>query len=123
MSTDSLTAHLYRLTDALLVWEGRDDTKAQPGVRQAANIAVDSIDALLHELHELRGSLLAEIRASDLSHSRLHTSDRPSATSPRPQLRRSATPRTPNTPIAAEALFTASQRRHPKVHRHRHRKR
>ncbi|GAA0646799.1 hypothetical protein GCM10010174_82470 [Kutzneria viridogrisea] len=65
MSTDSLTAHLYRLTDALLVWEGRDDTKAQPGVRQAANIAVDSIDALLHELHELRGSLLAEIRASD----------------------------------------------------------
>jgi hypothetical protein len=46
-------------------WEDRDDTKAQPGVRRAANTAMDTIDAMLAELHQMRSRLVGEIRAAD----------------------------------------------------------
>jgi len=50
---------------ALAQWMARDDTKAEPNVRRAANTAMDAIDAMLGELHQLRAQLSAEIRASD----------------------------------------------------------
>lgn len=50
---------------ALALWEGRDDSKPQAQVRQAANRAMDIIDKMLAELHQLRSRLTAEIRASD----------------------------------------------------------
>ena len=58
-------AHLGRLVAALAQWNDRDDTRSQPEVRRAANAAMDTIDALLRELHELRVRLIGEIRASD----------------------------------------------------------
>jgi hypothetical protein len=39
---------------ALAQWAARDDTRADPEARQAANTAVDAIDAVLGELHALR---------------------------------------------------------------------
>lgn len=65
MTTTQLQSLVDRLSDALCVWDGRDDIKPQPGTRQAANVAVDSIDALLSELHRMRSALLSEIRVSD----------------------------------------------------------
>jgi hypothetical protein len=65
VSSNPLQSHVDRLSDALIVWESRDDTKAQPGVRQAATTAVASIDALLGELHRMRSTLVTEIRISD----------------------------------------------------------
>ena len=53
------------LAIALGQWEDRDDTKAQPGVRKAANTAMDAIDSLLRELHLMRARLVGEIRVSD----------------------------------------------------------
>jgi hypothetical protein len=53
------------LSAAHAMWGWRDDSKAQPGVRQAANTAMDSIDGLLRELHSLRGELIGEIRRYD----------------------------------------------------------
>jgi len=50
---------------ALGLWETRDDSKPQPQVRQAANRAMDTIDAMLRELHAMRSRLTGEIRASD----------------------------------------------------------
>ena len=50
---------------ALAQWMARDDSKAQPDIRQAANTAMDEIDAMLRELHALRGRLVSEIRDSD----------------------------------------------------------
>jgi hypothetical protein len=50
---------------ALAQWMARDDTKAEPAVRRAANTAMDAIDAMLAELHQLRARLVSEIRASD----------------------------------------------------------
>ncbi len=50
---------------ALTQWEGRDDTKAQPEVRRAANTAMDTIDAMMHELYVMRSRLIGEIRSSD----------------------------------------------------------
>jgi hypothetical protein len=43
----------------------RDDSKAEQEVCQAANTAMDAIDAMLRELHTLRGQLVSEIRDSD----------------------------------------------------------
>jgi hypothetical protein len=40
---------------ALAQWMARDDTRAEPEVRRAANTAMDAIDAMLAELYELRG--------------------------------------------------------------------
>jgi len=68
VTTHSLQSHVDRLTDALCVWDGRDDTKPQSGVRAAANVAVDSIDALLRELHAMRQDLITDIRRSDDAH-------------------------------------------------------
>jgi hypothetical protein len=53
------------LAVALARWMARDDTKAQPEIRRAANTAMDEIDAMLRELYELRARLVTEIRAAD----------------------------------------------------------
>ncbi|MFZ0226540.1 MAG: hypothetical protein WAL41_06285 [Mycobacterium sp.] len=53
------------LAVALAQWEIRDDSKAQPEVRRAANTAMDEIDAMLRELHQMRSRLVGEIRAAD----------------------------------------------------------
>jgi hypothetical protein len=53
------------LAVALAQWEGRDDTKAEPEVREAANTAMEAIDAMLRDLHLMRARLITEIRASD----------------------------------------------------------
>lgn len=53
------------LDAALAQWAARDDTRPQPEVRQAANTAMDAIDSMLAELHQLRARLVSEIRASD----------------------------------------------------------
>lgn len=50
---------------ALARWAERDDTTAQPEVRQAANTAMDAIDAMLAKLYAARSALLTEIRQSD----------------------------------------------------------
>jgi hypothetical protein len=65
VNTNLLQSHVDCLGDALIVWEHRDDTKAQPGVRRAANVAMDAIDALLRELHQMRAELIGQIRVSD----------------------------------------------------------
>jgi hypothetical protein len=64
-STGRLDDHLGVLGVALAQWMARDDTRPQPEVRQAANTAMDAIDAMLAELHQLRASLIGEIRQSD----------------------------------------------------------
>ena len=53
------------LAIALGQWEARDDTRAQPEVRQAASTAMDELDRMLRELHAMRARLVGEIRASD----------------------------------------------------------
>jgi hypothetical protein len=63
--TSRLDEHNGVLGVALAQWMARDDTKAQPAIRQAANTAMDEIDAMLRELHTLRGLLVSEIRDSD----------------------------------------------------------
>jgi len=50
---------------ALAQWMARDDTKADPDARKAANTAMAAIDAMLGELHTLRARLVSEIRAND----------------------------------------------------------
>jgi hypothetical protein len=50
---------------ALAQWETRDDSKAQPEIRRAANTAMTEIDRMLRELHAVRARLVGEIRASD----------------------------------------------------------
>jgi len=61
----ALRGHLCELEAALALWASRDDTKAQPEVRHAANDAIDAVDTALRELHGIRGQLVGEIRASD----------------------------------------------------------
>jgi hypothetical protein len=65
----SVPSRLGNVTDvlsgALATWATRDDSKAQPEVRQAANTAMASIDTMLAELHSLRSALVAEIRVND----------------------------------------------------------
>lgn len=50
---------------ALAQWAERDDSIPQPEVRQAANEAMDAIDAMLALLHSAGAQLAAEIRQSD----------------------------------------------------------
>ena len=64
-ATGRLGEHTRVLDVALAQWMARDDSKAQPEVRWAANTAMDEIDAMLRELHALRARLISEIRASD----------------------------------------------------------
>jgi hypothetical protein len=67
-----LEDHAGVLGVALATWATRDDSKAQPEVRQAANTAMDAIDAMLAELHRARASLVTEIRqANDASAARV----------------------------------------------------
>jgi hypothetical protein len=54
--TGTLRVNLEALSVALSRWERRDDTRPQPEIRRAANTAMDEIDAMLRELHTLRGS-------------------------------------------------------------------
>lgn len=49
----------------LAQWMARDDSTADAPTRQAANTAMDAIDAMLTELHRLRSRLTGEIRESD----------------------------------------------------------
>jgi hypothetical protein len=63
--TLDVIAHADLLDSVLLMWRDRDDTKAQPEIRQAANRAVISIDLLLRALHVIRQGLIDEIRTSD----------------------------------------------------------
>jgi hypothetical protein len=57
--------HVEDLAVALAIWVHRDDTKPQPDVRQAANTAMDAIDAATGQLLRLRTRLTGEIRVSD----------------------------------------------------------
>lgn len=50
---------------SLAQWATRDDAKAQPEIRRAANTAMDAIDGMLAELHQVRQQLVTEIRLSD----------------------------------------------------------
>jgi hypothetical protein len=60
-----LEDHAGALSVALAIWATRDDSKAQPEVRRAANTAMDGIDAMLAELHQARSRLITEMRQSD----------------------------------------------------------
>ena len=53
------------LAVALAQWMARDDSKAEPEIRRAANTAMDEIDAMVRELYALRSRLVTEIRAAD----------------------------------------------------------
>jgi len=57
--------HKGVLAVSLAQWAVRDDSKPDAEARQAANTAMDAVDAMLRELHELRARLVSEIRASD----------------------------------------------------------
>ena len=46
-------------------WAARDDDAADADARRAANNAMNAIDAMLAELHQLRARLVGEIRISD----------------------------------------------------------
>ena len=61
----ALRNHVGDLGSALAEWERRDDSQPQPGVRRAANTAMDAIDGMLRDLYALRARLTDEIRASD----------------------------------------------------------
>jgi hypothetical protein len=63
--TGRLSEHADVLETALERWAARDGSKADACARQAANVAVDAIDGLLRELHQLRARLVGEIRESD----------------------------------------------------------
>ena len=72
MSTVNLTGVPGQLEErvgvlgvALATWATRDDSKPQAGVRQAANTAIDEIDATMAELYAARAALVSEIHASD----------------------------------------------------------
>ena len=64
-ATGRLDGHLGVLGVALAEWMGRDDSRAEPEVRQAANRAMDAIDSMIAEAFELRARLVTEIRESD----------------------------------------------------------
>lgn len=61
----SLDAMTGALGPALAAWATRDGTQPQPGVRQAANVAMAAIDDGLATLHRVRGQLVTEVRRFD----------------------------------------------------------
>ena len=56
---------LGTLATALGQWQ---DGRPPPFARRAASTAVDQIDLMLGELHQMRARLISEIRASDDAH-------------------------------------------------------
>lgn len=64
-AVEVIRGHLGSLGTALALWATRDDARACPEARRAANAAMDAVDAALAALHALRQSLVSEIRASD----------------------------------------------------------
>lgn len=46
----------------LAVWIARDDSKADASVTRAGSQVMDSIDAMLRQLHQLRARMVAERR-------------------------------------------------------------
>jgi hypothetical protein len=63
--TAALSLGVDTLAQALALWATRDDSKAQPEVRRAANTAVEAIDGMVAELRSIRSRLVAEVRQSD----------------------------------------------------------
>lgn len=63
--SSSLEDNAAVLHAAMAQWATRDDSKAQPAIRRAANTAIDAIDAMLAELHRTRQRLVAELRQAD----------------------------------------------------------
>ncbi len=61
----ALRENVGTLAVALARWAYRDDSTAQPGVRQAANTAIEALDAALAEAHRIRARLVDQIRRSD----------------------------------------------------------
>ena len=60
-----LAAKCALLGTSLAWWDRRDDSRAEPGIRQHANVAMNQVDAMLADLHALRSRLTGEMRASD----------------------------------------------------------
>jgi hypothetical protein len=50
---------------ALAIWATRDDRNAQPEVTRAGHAAVETIDAMLAELHRARQQLITEYRQAE----------------------------------------------------------
>ena len=46
----------------LAIWMARDDSKADASVTRAGNQVLDSIDAMLRQLHQVRARMVAEYR-------------------------------------------------------------
>ena len=63
--TGALEDYLGVAAVGLAQWETRDDTRAQPHIRHAANDALDAIDAMLRDLQLMRSRLVGEMRVSD----------------------------------------------------------
>ena len=59
---DPLDDELGLLNVNLAVWIARDDSKADASVTRAGNQVLDSIDAMLRQLHQLRARMVAEYR-------------------------------------------------------------
>lgn len=64
-ASEALGLDLNILARDLGVWATRDDTKAQPEVREAVNSAMCAIDLMLAGLYRVRSQLVTEIRQSD----------------------------------------------------------
>jgi len=60
-----LREQVETLSVALARWAYRDDSKAQPEIRRAANTAIDAIDNAMVALGRIRAELVGQIRASD----------------------------------------------------------
>ena len=59
---DPLDDELGLLNVNLAVWIARDDSKADASVTRAGNQVLDSIDAMLSQLHQLRARMVVEYR-------------------------------------------------------------
>ena len=59
---DPLDDELGLMNVHLAVWMARDDSKAEPEVTRAGNQVIDSIDAMLRQLYQLRNRMITESR-------------------------------------------------------------
>ena len=59
---DPLDDELGLLNVNLAIWMARDDSKADASVPRAGNQVIDSIDAMLRQLYQLRARIVAERR-------------------------------------------------------------